>query len=190
MRSWHQRVHTALFKINDQQGLTVKHRELCSTSCGSWMRGQFCKKLCTIWMAKSLCSPSVSAATMSIGYSQIKIKIGSNTQQLGITYEHTGWAPFTCGQTRNPEEDWEKGSLFCLHWECQLVNNHCKEQQNGATETSRQQWPKIWSTHPWACCQGNYTLKRHVHPNLHGSTTSKSQTTGQPPGKLTQAWTT
>ena len=44
---WHQRVHTALFKINDQQGLTVKHRELCSTSCGSWMRGQFCKKLCT-----------------------------------------------------------------------------------------------------------------------------------------------
>ena len=28
-------VHAALFKINDQQGLTVKHRELCSTSCGS-----------------------------------------------------------------------------------------------------------------------------------------------------------
>ena len=95
LQSWHQRVHTALFKINDQQGLTVKHRELCSTSCGSWMREQFYKKLCMYMDGKSLCSSSVSAATMSIGYSPIKIKIGSNTQQLGITYEHTGWAPFT-----------------------------------------------------------------------------------------------
>jgi len=63
---------------------------------------------------------------------QNKIKIGNNTQQLGVTFEHTGWTPSTCGQTRNPEEDWEKGSLFCLHWECQLVNNLSKEQQSGA----------------------------------------------------------
>ena len=62
-----------------------------------------------------------------------------------------------CKRNALSEEDWEKGSLFCLHWECQLVNNHCKEQQNGAEETSRQRWPKIWSTHTWACCQGNYT---------------------------------
>ena len=28
-------VHTAVFKMDDQQGLTVQHRELCSMLCGS-----------------------------------------------------------------------------------------------------------------------------------------------------------
>ena len=42
-----QRVHAPLFKINDQQGRTGKHRELCSTSCGSWIGRQFCEKVCT-----------------------------------------------------------------------------------------------------------------------------------------------
>ena len=155
---WHQRVHTALFKINDQQGLTVKHRELCSTSCGSpdgravlWKGVHVYRQLRT--SAVHLEWPRHCQMALL----QYKINIGNNTQQLGITFEHTGRTPSTCEQTRNPEEGWEKGSLFCLHWECQLANDHCKEQQSGAQETSRQQWPKLWSTHPWACCQGNYT---------------------------------
>ena len=28
-------IHTAVFKMDNQQGPTVKHKELCSMSCGS-----------------------------------------------------------------------------------------------------------------------------------------------------------
>ena len=32
---WNSHVHTAIFKMDDQQGPTVLHRELCSMLCGS-----------------------------------------------------------------------------------------------------------------------------------------------------------
>lgn len=56
---WHQRVQTALFKINDQQGLTVKHRELCSRRhVGAGCEGSFGKKLCTYrWPSSSIVHP-------------------------------------------------------------------------------------------------------------------------------------
>ena len=33
--SWDRHVHTAIFKMGNQQGPTVQHRELCSKLCGS-----------------------------------------------------------------------------------------------------------------------------------------------------------
>ena len=32
---WDRHVHTAIFKMDNQQGPTVEHRELCSMLCGS-----------------------------------------------------------------------------------------------------------------------------------------------------------
>ena len=32
---WDRHVHTAIFKVDSQQGPTVEHRELCSVLCGS-----------------------------------------------------------------------------------------------------------------------------------------------------------
>ena len=34
-------VHTALFKMDNQRGLTVKHRELCSMYVAAWITGEF-----------------------------------------------------------------------------------------------------------------------------------------------------
>ena len=34
-RVWDGRVHTTIFKIDDQEGRVVEHRELCSMLCGS-----------------------------------------------------------------------------------------------------------------------------------------------------------
>ena len=34
-RVWDGLVHSAIFKMDNQQGLTVQHRELCSMLCGS-----------------------------------------------------------------------------------------------------------------------------------------------------------
>ena len=37
-------MHTAIFKINNQQGPTVKHRELCSIFCNNLMGKEFEKE--------------------------------------------------------------------------------------------------------------------------------------------------
>ena len=34
-------MHTAVLKMDDQQGPTLQHRELCSVVCGSLMGGDF-----------------------------------------------------------------------------------------------------------------------------------------------------
>ena len=53
---WDGHVHTAIFKMDNQQGPTVWYRELCSMLCGSldgkeaWRRMDTC-----ICMAESLC---------------------------------------------------------------------------------------------------------------------------------------
>ena len=57
-RVWDPHVHTAIFKMDNQQGPTVKHRELCSMLCGSldgkgvWRTMDTC-----ICMAESFCCP-------------------------------------------------------------------------------------------------------------------------------------
>ena len=35
VRVWDRHVHTAIFAMDNQQGPTVQHRELCSVLCGS-----------------------------------------------------------------------------------------------------------------------------------------------------------
>ena len=35
VRIWDEHVHIAIFKMDNQQGPTVQHRELCSMLCGS-----------------------------------------------------------------------------------------------------------------------------------------------------------
>ena len=53
---WYGHGHTAVFKMDHQQGPAVEHRELCSVLCGSldgrgvWRRMDTC-----ICMAESLC---------------------------------------------------------------------------------------------------------------------------------------
>ena len=67
------RVHTAIFKMDNQQGHIVQHMELCSMLCGSlngrevWGRMDTC-----ICMAQSLhCSPE-TITTLFIGYIPIQ----------------------------------------------------------------------------------------------------------------------
>ena len=57
-------VHTDIFKISNQQGLTIEHRDLCSVLCGSldgrgvWRRMDTC-----ICMAESLCCSPETIST-------------------------------------------------------------------------------------------------------------------------------
>ena len=38
---WDRHVLTAIFKMDNQQGPTVQHRDLCSMLCAVWMGGEF-----------------------------------------------------------------------------------------------------------------------------------------------------
>ena len=38
---WDGHVHTAIFKMDNQQGPTVSHMELCSVCVATWKRGEF-----------------------------------------------------------------------------------------------------------------------------------------------------
>ena len=66
-------VHTAIFKMDNQQRPTVSHRQLCSILCGSlggrgvW--GRTNTHLCT---AESFCCPLETIATLLIGYTPIQ----------------------------------------------------------------------------------------------------------------------
>ena len=67
---WGGHVHTAVFKMENQQGPAVEHKELCLMSCGSpdgrgvWGRMDTC--LC---VAESLCCSSETITTLLISYS-------------------------------------------------------------------------------------------------------------------------
>ena len=69
---WDGQVRTAVFKLENQQGPAVEHKELCSMSCGSldgrgvWGRMDTC--LC---MAESLCCSSETITTLLVSYSPI-----------------------------------------------------------------------------------------------------------------------
>ena len=69
---WQGHAHTAIFKMDSQQGPAAQHRELCSVLWGSldgrgvWGRMDTC-----IRMAESLCCPPETIITLLIGYTQI-----------------------------------------------------------------------------------------------------------------------
>ena len=68
-------MHTAVFKMDNQQGPTVQHMEFSSTLCGSldgsrvWGRIDPC-----ICMAESLRCPPEITTTLLIGYTSIQNK--------------------------------------------------------------------------------------------------------------------
>ena len=74
---WESQVHTATFKIDNQQRPIVQHMELCSMLCASldgrgvWGRMDTC--MC---MAESLCSSPETITTLLIGYISIQNVFG------------------------------------------------------------------------------------------------------------------
>ena len=65
-------VNSPVCEMDNQQGPTVQHRELCSTLCdrlngrGVWGRMDTC-----IWMAEALCCPPETITTLLIGHTPI-----------------------------------------------------------------------------------------------------------------------
>ena len=72
---WDGHVHTAIFKMNNQQGPTLQHRELCSMLCsnldgrGVWRRMDMC-----ICMAEFLCYSPETITTLLISYTPVQNK--------------------------------------------------------------------------------------------------------------------
>ena len=64
---WNRHIHTAAFKMDNQQGPTVKHMELCPFGSldgrGVWRRMETC-----ICMADSLCCSPETITILLIGY--------------------------------------------------------------------------------------------------------------------------
>ena len=62
---WNARVHTTVFKMDNQQGPTVEHRELCSVLCGSLdgrrVQGRMDTCMC---VAEFLCCPPETITTL------------------------------------------------------------------------------------------------------------------------------
>ena len=72
---WDGRAHTAMFKIDNQQGPTIQHRELHSMLCGILDgRGVQGRMDTCIGMAESLCSSPETITTLLIGYTPIQNK--------------------------------------------------------------------------------------------------------------------
>ena len=66
-------VHTAIFKMRNQQGLTVSHRGLCSMLCGSLdRRGVGGRTDTCICMAEFLHGSLETITTLLISYISIK----------------------------------------------------------------------------------------------------------------------
>ena len=72
---WDGHVHTAILKMDNQQGLTVVHWELCSISCGSLDgRGVWGRMDTRICMAESLCCSPETITTLLSSYTAIQNK--------------------------------------------------------------------------------------------------------------------
>ena len=69
---WDQHVHTPIFKMDNQQGLTVSHMELCSMLCsnldGREVWGSVDTCLC---MVDFLCCPPETITILLIGYTPV-----------------------------------------------------------------------------------------------------------------------
>ena len=69
---WDGYVHTDLFKVDNQQGSTVEHIELCSVLCGSLVgRGVWGEWIHVLCMPESLCYPPETITTLLTGYTPI-----------------------------------------------------------------------------------------------------------------------
>ena len=82
---WDERVHNAIFKVDNQQGPTVQHMELCSVLCGSpdgrGVQGRM--DTCTC-IAESLCCPPKTIITLLISYTPTQNKKVFKNQQADI----------------------------------------------------------------------------------------------------------
>ena len=68
-------VHTAILRVDNQQGSTVQHRELCSMLCGSLDgKGVWGTMGPCICMAESLCCLPETITSLVIGYTPIQNK--------------------------------------------------------------------------------------------------------------------
>ena len=75
VRDFRKVMHTALFKMGNQQRPIVQHMELCSMLCASLNgRGIWGRMDACICMAKSLCCSPKTAKTLLITIPQHKIK--------------------------------------------------------------------------------------------------------------------
>ena len=69
---WDGHVHTAIFKMDNQQGPTVQHRELCLMFCGSLDgRGVWGRMDTYLCMAESLCCPPETTVRLLISHTPI-----------------------------------------------------------------------------------------------------------------------
>ena len=69
---WDGLVHITVFKTDNQKGLTVQHRELCSMLSGSTDgRGVWGEMDTYVCMAESLCCLPGTITTLLIGYTAI-----------------------------------------------------------------------------------------------------------------------
>ena len=72
---WDGHVHSAIFKMDNQQGHTVQHSEFFAMFCGSldwkyvWRRMDTC-----ICMAESLYCPPETITTLLVSYTPIQMK--------------------------------------------------------------------------------------------------------------------
>ena len=119
-----------------------------------------------IWKAETLCSPTGTTRTLSTGFYPVQNKNWKQNWQLSVTRQPKGWASSTRGQTRNPR-------LSPL--ECQLVNSHCEERTTGPEKSQDSESLRSGIPILGPVSAGTYTWERHVHPNFHGSTSSKRQ---------------
>ena len=72
---WDWYVHSAVFKMDNHQGPTVQHRELCSMLGSSLNESGVAGRMdIGIWMAESRCCPPETITTLSISYTPIQNK--------------------------------------------------------------------------------------------------------------------
>ena len=67
--------HTAIFKLDNQQGPTVQHRELCSIFCNNLIGKRIWKRIhICICITESLCCTPETNTTLLINYTPIENK--------------------------------------------------------------------------------------------------------------------
>ena len=72
---WDRHVHTAIFKIDNQEGPPVQHRELSSMLCGSLDDRGIWKRMDTyLFMDEILCSPPKTITKLLSGHTPIENK--------------------------------------------------------------------------------------------------------------------
>ena len=64
----------SVFKMDNQQGCTAQHREVCSCCVAAWREGSLGENGYMRMDGESLCCPPETIATLLIGYSSIKNK--------------------------------------------------------------------------------------------------------------------